>query len=220
MVCLLCGDYIRPKLNFSSLFLYPKTICDKCQNRLETVKRGCPICGKKNLDDICEDCRYWEKNHIVVPNYSLYYYNSYAKEIMRRIKFLGDAHLLLAFQNDIKEFFKKGKYKNYYLVPVPLHPIRFIERGFNQSLLLANLINLPIIDIVVRTSNEKQSKKKKVDRLVLDNQYQLIDRIENDVKNIIIVDDIYTTGATVHKIAKLLYDNNIEKVVSFTLFRS
>jgi len=223
--CLYCHQYIDKSMSFASLFNQEKAyLCSECVSKLEKVQGGCRRCGKKTTDEICSDCLYWQSlqdtNKYLVNNTSLYYYNDFAKALIQQLKFLGDCKLLLAFKPDIQALFKKVKHNNIILVPVPLHEERLAERGFNQSYLLAKLIKLPILDIVIRNDNTKQSKKRKQARIVIDNQYQLKEEVDLTNKTIIIVDDIYTTGATIHKIARLFFNSGVKKIYSFTLFRS
>lgn len=222
--CLYCGKIIDKTISFTSIFKHSDTyLCTECYGKLEKVQCGCQRCGKKTTEAICSDCLYWERleetKKYVIKNTSLYYYNEFARNLVQQLKFLGDCKLLLVFKNDILSLFKKVK-KNIVIVPVPLHEERLSERGFNQSYLIAKLIGLPILDILVRNDNTKQSKKKKQERLMLDNQYQLKHDVNLSGKTIIIIDDIYTTGATIHKIARLFYQTGVEQIYSFTLFRS
>ncbi len=222
--CLSCNGIIMRNLNFSNIFKNDfELLCETCLNRLEQVKNGCARCCKKGSEVICEDCRYWEAYELTkmfqITNYSMYYYNDFGKSMIEKIKFSGDLKCLLAFRNQILEYFKEKKWSDIYLVPVPLHEERLKERGFNQSLALANLIPFPILDVVVKLNNEKQSKKKRIDRLCFDAQYALKENAELLNKKIMIVDDIYTTGATIHKIGKLFADKHIKEIMSFTLFR-
>lgn len=223
MKCLICGNIIIEKISFTSLFPKRKRlICDDCLNKFTKVTGGCIRCGKKTTDKICCDCLYWEKKLTkIIINYSLYYYNDYAKEVIKKIKFLGDLAPLFSFSSEITHFFRNIRKKNYYLVPVSLHKDRLYERGFNQSKTIAKMINLPILDILVKNNNDRQSKKKKNERIIFDNQYELINKdIDLHGKNIIIIDDIYTTGATIHKVGKVLLSKNVSHLFSFTLFRS
>jgi competence protein ComFC len=199
-------------------------ICDKCLEGLEKVEGGCVRCGKKTNDIICNDCLFWEQNKdynlLKVINYSLYYYNEYAKTLVKKIKFNGDIAILLAFRQQIKKFLKPFPIKDKILVPVPLFKTSLQKRGFNQSEVIARIINLPILDNIYKSNDVKQSKKKRIARIVFDDQYRLKSKLNLHNKDIIIIDDIYTTGATVHKIAKLLSDCNARNICSFTLFRS
>src|SRR5690554_6739110 len=103
MKCLLCGNIIKEKISFSLLF--PKKerlICDNCLEKFNKVTSGCIRCGKKLTEKICNDCLYWEKRlSKIIINYSLFYYNDYAKEIIKKIKFLGDIAPLYSFNQEI-----------------------------------------------------------------------------------------------------------------------
>ncbi len=223
--CLMCGKYLNELINYANLFRINNNIlCKDCIKHFEKVNNGCVRCGKKTAEVICGDCEYWEKcqetRMFTIKNHSLFYYNDFAKKLIQKIKFLGDAKLLLIFKEWIRYYIKHNNLIDYYLVPVPLHEERLSERGFNQSLFIARMINLPILDIIFKLNNDRQSKKKKAERMMFDNQYQLRDNIDVSNKKVMIVDDIYTTGATIHKIGRLLYDNNIKEMISFTVFRS
>ncbi|MBD5018204.1 comF operon protein ComFC, partial [Xanthomonas citri pv. citri] len=73
---------------------------------------------------------------------------------------------------------------------------------------------------LIRLNNEKQSKKKKTERLLSE---CIFDTKNNSAEgmNIILIDDLYTTGATLHFAARcLLEKGKAASVSSFTLIRS
>lgn len=219
--CLICGGNTLTNLSFSTLFkTNNQLMCRECSEKLERVNRGCIMCCKKTNEEICQDCLYWLKE-FEIKNHSLYYYNEFARSIINKIKFNGDCRILNAFKLDINKYFIKrfpvGKYN---VVIVPIHKERLIERGFNQSLYIAKMLPYKILDIFIKTKNEKQSKKKKEERIKSGDLFQIKTNIDLMDKNLIIVDDIYTTGATIHSIGKLLYEKRANLVTSFTLFRS
>ncbi|MDD3006644.1 MAG: ComF family protein [Candidatus Pacebacteria bacterium] len=98
------------------------------------------------------------------------------------------------------------------LIPVPLHPKRYAMRGFNQSFLLAKNIGekfaLPVReDILSRTKNTKpQSKTSNKEERYKNIESAFLCRKPDEVKgiNIIVVDDICTTSATLNECAKEL----------------
>ncbi len=223
--CLLCGQHTNNLFNYCHIFgLGNKLLCEKCLILLERVNNGCVKCGKKTKDIICSDCLYWRNYNLTklfeIVNYSLFYYNDFGKEILRRIKFSGDLKLIYAFKNEIRLFIKKYRFKDITLVPVPIHNERLEERGFNQSLYIAKLFNLPILDVLVKVNNEKQSKKIKAMRMEFNNLFDIKPGVNIENKRVMIVDDIYTTGSTVHQIGRLLYEKKVKEILSFTLFRS
>ncbi|MCC9088380.1 ComF family protein [Bacillus pumilus] len=106
------------------------------------------------------------------------------------------------------------------LIPIPLSKERLKERGFNQSVVLASLIGMPILQPLVKIHQSKQSKKSKNERLDQKGLFQLKQSDATLQKDIVLIDDIYTTGATIYDAAKILKDAGAKSVSSFTLIRS
>lgn len=109
------------------------------------------------------------------------------------------------------------------IVPVPLHTKRQRRRGFNQSRVLAEEISkglgIPVFpEMVLRCKDTKPMKE--LNALQRQNNLKKAFKLgKNDVKSktILIVDDIYTTGATADEIAKVLRDAGAAKVYVLTL---
>lgn len=110
-----------------------------------------------------------------------------------------------------------------YILYVPLHKKRERKRGFNQSKIIANQLGkelgIEVLDILERSKNtrrlfeldEKERKKE------LKNVFKISKDIENyRNKNVLLIDDIFTTGSTVNEISKLLKLNGINEVYIFT----
>lgn len=109
------------------------------------------------------------------------------------------------------------------IVPVPLHAKRQKKRGFNQSQILAEEISKglgsPVFpEMVLRCKNTKPMKD--LNALQRQNNLKKAFKLgKNDVKlkTILIVDDIYTTGATTDEISRLLLRAGAAKVYVLTL---
>lgn len=111
-----------------------------------------------------------------------------------------------------------------YILFVPLHKKRLKKRGFNQAEKIANklgdLLDIPILDCISRVKNTKKLYKlNKEDREIeLKNGFKIkenINLIEN--KNVILIDDIFTTGSTANEISKVLKMNSVNSICIFTL---
>lgn len=110
-----------------------------------------------------------------------------------------------------------------YILYVPLHKKRERKRGFNQSKIIANQLGkelgIEVLDILERSKNtrrlfELDEKERKQE---LKNVFKISKDIENYTnKNILLIDDIFTTGSTVNEISKLLKLNGINEVYIFT----
>jgi ComF family protein len=96
------------------------------------------------------------------------------------------------------------------VVPVPLHPARQRERGFNQATLLAELlareINLPLRPVLERirytTTQTAYDRSERMENLR--NAFRL--RKNRDVRglHVLLIDDVLTTGSTLSECARVL----------------
>ncbi|WP_290757371.1 ComF family protein [Exiguobacterium sp. UBA3491] len=133
---------------------------------------------------------------------------------MRRFKFLGDTALLEMFTDDLK----KVKIKQAVLVPIPLSTERLADRRFNQAELIARQMRGKIAPYLSRLEGPAQSKAGRQARLARSNPFC----VKNDVKgkNIVLVDDVYTTGVTLRQAMFRLKEAGAKEISAVTLFRS
>lgn len=97
------------------------------------------------------------------------------------------------------------------LLPVPLHPSKMLLRGYNQALLIADAIATEINSIVIHDILERiettstQTKKSRYKRWEnVQNAFSVRDKSALKGKHIAIVDDVFTTGATLGACLKAL----------------
>lgn len=111
------------------------------------------------------------------------------------------------------------------LVPVPLHPARFRQRGFNQSLYLAReldkVVNLGVEELVVRTRRtQAQARLKGVDRAAnVADAFAAIAAEPVAGRAIVLIDDVVTTGSTLAACAMALRKAGARSVSAVTLAR-
>lgn len=119
-----------------------------------------------------------------------------------------------------------GEINIYVAIPVPLHPQRLREREFNQSAIIASVISsrlaIPMVtNVLFRQRCTKpqvelgfrERKENVADAFTLQNKEAIKGR------NIILIDDVFTTGSTVNECAKVLKKNGAEKVYVVTIAR-
>lgn len=112
------------------------------------------------------------------------------------------------------------------IVPIPLHPRRFAERGFNQaevlSRSLSETLGLPIKKFLKRRRYTVPQARLSRDerRKNVDAAFAPADEANLNGTRIILVDDIYTTGSTMQSAAKSLKASGAGDIVGFTLARA
>ncbi|WLD92979.1 ComF family protein [Alkalihalobacillus sp. AL-G] len=233
MNCLSCHEPIQIKFGWNDLFYLndPSSICSACSDQLERIEGEiCRMCGRSfsifpeqyRQDDCCFDCLEWEQHgSSITKNRSLYQYNPFLKEVMARFKYRGDAELVKLFQKELQALVKRA-FKGTIVVPIPLSKERHYERGFNQAELVAGMIGCPYYHALKRpVHEEKQSKKSKRERLEHATVFTMNEEFRSAIANsdVTIVDDLYTTGATVQAAGKILLDHGARTVSSLTIAR-
>lgn len=222
--CLLCHEEMRQDLSWKSVFLKDteKVCCDPCNAKFECITGPrCSMCSKKlDEDGLCYDCIRWERDSTwsgcLSSNHSLFIYNDFIKEIIAKYKYRGDYAIAGAFSPYLKQQLAEMEFDC--LIPIPLSDERLKERGFNQAKGLAEMAGYSYQEFLMRTHSEKQSKKSRHERIHATQVFQVC---SEDVqgKQILVLDDIYTTGSTLRQAAKVLKLAGAKEIKSLTLAR-
>ncbi|MBS4208276.1 ComF family protein [Bacillus sp. FJAT-50079] len=229
--CLYCQALILDEMTWTKLF-FPREqspLCSSCFGKLKRLKEPCCKKCSRSLNESaymkeahCIDCVRWEQQSqwkgILKRNTSLYEYNDFMKEMIARYKFRGDYALAKAFFMEIRMTVQKLEYD--FLIPIPLSEERLKERGFNQATALVHEAGFPTVDILRRHDSEKQSKKTRRSRIEQARIFSIVENADIANKNVLLIDDIYTTGATIYHAAKTLKEVGAASIQSFTLVRS
>ncbi len=150
-------------------------------------------------------------------------------EAIQRFKYNSETHLISSLGALLSSFAKEWvpNPNNFLTIPVPLHRRRLRERGFNQSLLLAKVLasylgtQLDYLSLIRKRYTRAQTGLKREERRknVKDAFSVLNSEIIED-KNIILVDDVFTTGHTLNECARTLKKSGAIAVICLTLART
>ncbi len=179
----------------------------------------CIICNTFATNNICNICLkklpYKVKINYHLSDYtqiiSLIEYSDQIKKILEYIKFTNDKNLAILLGTQIELLFKTIPFSEIdYWVAVPIHKKRLKKRGFNQTEVIFNeflkKFNLSLTPLLIRSKNTPKLFKltKYTRKNILENAFELNPVFNIKNKNIVILDDILTSGATLTEIAKLL----------------
>ena len=194
----------------------------------------CGICGKICKDGICKKCelklKKYEINLIYKKDNCKYMHvYRYCEVIRKKIidyKFNNKPYLYKTFSKILLKNKKIcGFLKNYdIIIPVPIHKNKKIKRGYNQTELIAKEISknthLKLVkDVLIKKKDTKmQSSLKKEDRVKNVKHAFCIKNSEKIFnKNVLLFDDIYTTGSTAKECIKVLKGAKVNKIGIITI---
>lgn len=116
---------------------------------------------------------------------------------------------------------------NSLLIPVPLHPLRLKNRGFNQALILAKHVarkfSLPLDFATLKRSvdTKPQVNLGRSERLKsIKGAFEVSNEQKIRGEKILLVDDVYTTGSTVKECTRVLIEKGAKEVSVLTLARA
>lgn len=212
--CPVCHGVIRGKGD----------VCHACRKRLHYIKEPkCKKCGKeieKSEEEYCGDCKRFY--HAYDRGAAVFAYD----EVMRRSIAMFKYHN----RREYAKFYAREMYRCQkrflqscapeVILPVPVHKMKKRQRGFNQAELVAKelgkLIGVPV-DTEYLIRKEKTAPQKELTRLQrkknLKNAFA-IGKTGKIYERVLLVDDIYTTGATIDAISEILRKNQ-SKIIFF-----
>lgn len=214
--CPMCHQILKQK---NSL------ICSGCAGKIRpNVEPLCKKCGRpvKTEEEYCQDCR--REQHYFSEGRSIFSYGEMWRQSLVRFKYYGCREYGDFYAKVMSIYGKKylERWRPQLIVPVPLHPRKKRNRGFNQAAYLAERLSgfcgIPWREDVVRKVRNTRSQKKlnaAKRRQNLKNAYQVTADITG--LSVLVVDDVYTTGSTMDAMAQCLLEAGAKEVYFLTV---
>lgn len=202
-------------------------VCLECRKNLPYIEEPlCKKCGKPLYNpeqEYCLDCE--EQSHEFTCGRSIFLYEKKFRRSVQRMKFGNHREYLNFYAEEMAregaKYLQRWKPKT--ILPVPVNRRKKRERGFDQSVLLARklsaLTGIPVEEGVLMRNrytlpqkelNARERKRNLKGAFTVKEK----DRLREPV---LLVDDIYTTGATIDSICRELKKNGIYRIYFLVL---
>jgi ComF family protein len=223
-------DWIFPRRCLSCREFSQSILCDRCHLAFPFVTRAvCPLCasplGEEEVSHLCGQCL------VEPPPYQgltvVGFYEGILHKLVERMKYHHEERVAEELGVWLAERLAKKGVEADRVVPIPLHPRRLRERGFNQSVVIARQISrrlgIPLELSQLRKIRETQPQTglKAVERR--DNVRGVFDLKEKGrlkKKRVLLIDDVLTTGATVRSCVSVLKKAGVDHVEIAVLARA
>lgn len=219
--CICCGSLIDGSRAYS--------LCDKCIQKFHWANgRTCEKCGKALPEAyrgrLCYDCM--ERVHYFTKGYSCLTYGLHERELLLDYKYNGKGYLAKKLGDMLYDRISCEDVHVDLIIPVPLSAGRKRQRGYNQSALmvrrLSALWDVPWDGTVLLRKKETmrlRSLGSSEREMALFGAFAVSERNTHKIKDkrLLLVDDIYTTGATADACSKTLFSAGAARVYFLSL---
>lgn len=201
-------------------------LCAECLDRFAFVEP--PLCahcgvGRVVTDGLCARCR---TSPLQIDSIrSVFYFEGPLREAIHCFKYQGRTELADPLGNLMAAYWMRCAIPVDVVVPVPLHPTRLRERGYNQAALLAREM-AGRMDMLVdeRALARRRATRPQVDLNAGQRRENVRDAFHcsGDTlidKQVLLIDDVCTTGATLEACGLALYAGGVCSVRALTLAR-
>ncbi|MBE5949407.1 MAG: ComF family protein [Lachnospiraceae bacterium] len=211
--CPICSDIAMPK---------GELVCSECVDNIPYIRGPrCYRCGKELRDERTEYCFDCSKHTMYYERgVSLFRYNQVMRRAMDGFKYKNRREYADFFTTELIRVYGDvlQNWEADAVIPIPIHKSRWRIRGYNQAELLAEplgkFLQIPMeTKLIVRTRKTKPQNKlnDKERQKNIEGAFKIQENVVQ-LKKVILVDDIYTTGSTINACAKLLREAGVEQV--------
>jgi competence protein ComFC len=223
-------DFILPMrctfCNYKDLLSSKISICKRCFLKMEKEKNHnrCQVCKSILDENFCEYCT--SRNIFFERMEYLYFKGEIQSELMNKMKFYEEPFLGNYFRIGLKKKWNRFQFPKFSILTTipsngdtvrkrPIHPVSSIHP------VLKMLTGCENKNILIKVSNLKQGDQTYRQRFIHARySMEIAKNHKNSLSgNILLIDDLFTTGATMNEASRILLENGAEKVFLLSLLR-
>ncbi len=214
--CVVCGDDLPEETRYQ--------VCNRCKLSYNT--KFCQRCGRamKNMASYCDKCQN-EKVDFDIAR-APFVYTGEIKKLVYRLKYGGAKYLAEVLAQFMADTYHETDFTADIITCVPLHAKRLKKRGYNQAEEIAKgvaeILSISFVDTLDRIkSTTNLARLNKSDRAKeIEGAYVIKPDATIKGKNILLIDDVFTTGATTGECCKVLRKAKCGKIFILTFATS
>ncbi|OHD64251.1 MAG: hypothetical protein A2176_01215 [Spirochaetes bacterium RBG_13_51_14] len=213
--CAACGNPAGSRDNY---------LCGNCSGRIPFLTNSCPVCSGELSGGTCTVCA--ERHWYLTRNITVAEYSGVMKKIIRSLKFNKLQRIHIGLGVIALEEISRHHIVADLITWVPMNSGKKRRRGFNQSELIAKRLSratgVPCVPLLREKRNMRAQRELGLRDRFLNalNRYAMAPRRHLSGQTILIVDDIFTTGATINECARILRAAGAKQVISLTIARA
>ena len=218
--CLHCRTFLSPE---------PIVLCSHCSSSLELLdpEERCPVCfhvfdGEGKL---CQLCVRYPSLYTGVG--SCFSYEGAAATLVRQLKYYNQTYLSRGMGAFLVTQWERLRWPiPDVIVPVPISFLRWVERKYNQSELLAQevgrFLHCPMQNALRRKSGDYQQASLSLEqrRQMRDDRFSLRPSVSLKDKVVLVIDDVVTSGYTLHRCAQAIQEQEPSAIYALTFCKT
>jgi len=204
--CLLCGAEAGPEL-----------LCPACIGELPALPESCPRCALPSpAGAVCGNCL--NRPPHFDATLALWRYEFPCDRLVQALKYRARLALAGFFARSLAS---RPLPEVDLIVPMPLHPKRLAERGFNQALEIARHLGRPIEPRgVLRVKDTLPQTELPYEERAKNVRGAFLCRVDLSGASVAVLDDVMTTGATLNELARVLKRAGATRVENLVIART
>jgi len=198
--------------------------CMNCQQKVQILNGTvCEICGlPQNTDGICSICRTERPHFRALRAWAVF--DDPVKQALHKLKYYRDFSMGDALAAQMTDFVKGLNWRIDMLIPIPLGRQRMKERGYNQAGMIAEPLAMALdIEFAPKALMRRKETRSQVGLSKQERQKNVLGAFQAtgvSGKNILVLDDVSTTGSTLSSSAEALLSAGAKDVYALTVARA